>query len=140
MRLVGRAHCPVSQADFESVGCRFDPCWARWRIENSGFRELKAGWNLERAPWSWRHENVVRGRVTFTLIAFNVAQVAKTRRGQHLRNRGIRRLRRELGTTYGVAPVVVFTTAHFGLFHIEEIMALAGRPPRHSLWHPPPLS
>lgn len=110
----------------------------RWCIENSGFRELKEGWHLERAPWSWTDDKVVSARVTFTLIAYNIAQLAKTARGRQLTDRGIRRLRRELVTEYGPAPVVVFSKDAYGIFHIEEIMALLGAPPKHSLRRSPP--
>ncbi len=106
---------------------------ARWRIENNGFRELKEGWQLERAPWSRTSPTVVAARVAFTLIAFNVAQLMKTSKGRQLADRGIRRLRRELAAVYGLAPIVVFAKDVFAVFHIEEIMQLVGLPPQHSL-------
>ncbi|MEA3408098.1 MAG: hypothetical protein U9R48_08475 [Chloroflexota bacterium] len=34
----------------------------RWRIENTGFRELKEGRNLERASWSYTEDSVVASR------------------------------------------------------------------------------
>jgi hypothetical protein len=113
----------------------------RWRIENSGFRELKEAWHLEKAPWSYNSDDIVAARLTFTLIAYNVAQIAKTTAGRKLTDRGIRRLRRDLTTTYGLAPVIVFTESTFGIFHIEQIMAIAGLAPKHSLRpkpHPSP--
>lgn len=51
----------------------------RWLIENSGFREIKEGWHLEKAPWSYSDLTIVLARVTFTMLAFNVAQIAKRR-------------------------------------------------------------
>jgi hypothetical protein len=105
----------------------------RWRIENCGFRELKEAWHLEQAPWSHSNDNVVAARVSFTLVAYNVAQIAKTAQGRSLTDRGIRRLRQELATTHGIAPVIVFTKDAFAVFHIEQIMAVAGLDPRHSL-------
>ena len=79
-------------------------------------------------------------RVAFTLIAFNVAQIAKTAQGRRLTDRGIRRLRRELAQEYGPAPVVVFTKEAFDIFHIEEIMTAIGLAPAASLRrsHPRP--
>ena len=109
----------------------------RWRIENTGFRELKEGWNLERAPWSYTEDTVVAARLAFTLVAFNVAQIAKTAQGRRLTDRGIRRLRRELAPEYGPAPVIVFTEDAFGVFHIEEVMEALGLPPAASLRRPP---
>jgi hypothetical protein len=35
----------------------------RWRIENTGFRELKGGWHLEHAPWSYTDDTVVAAHV-----------------------------------------------------------------------------
>ena len=105
----------------------------RWLIENSGFRELKEAWHLEEAPWSHTNSEVVAARVCFTLVAYNVAQIAKTTQGRKLTDRGIRRLRRDLTATYGVAPVIVFTEGAFAVFHIEQVMAIAGLAPRHSL-------
>lgn len=111
----------------------------RWGIENSGFRELKEAWHLEQAPWSHTNDDVVAARVSFTMIAYNVAQIAKTAQGRSLANRGIRRLRQELTKTYGIAPVIVFTQEAFAVFHIEQIMAVAGMAPKHSL-RPTPKS
>jgi hypothetical protein len=128
----------VSTVPFPNAWAGYTFWRQRWRIENNGFREIKEGWSLERAPWSWHHERVVEGRVTLTLVAYNVAQVAKTQQGAHLQGRGIRRMRRALGREYGTAPVVVFTEDHFAVFHIEELLTLLGHPPRHALWHPPP--
>jgi hypothetical protein len=135
----------VSTKAFHSAWAGYR-CWRkRWHIENNGFRELKEGWHLERAPWSYTNATIVAARVTFTLTAFNVAQIAKTAHGRQLTHHGIRRLRRELAAQYGPAPVVVFTNDAFGIFHIEEIMALIGLPPKFSLRRPlpgadPPLS
>ncbi|MHB0876784.1 MAG: transposase [Anaerolineae bacterium] len=105
----------------------------RWLIENSGFRELKEAWHLEQAPWSHSNDDVVAARVCFTLIAYNVAQIAKTAQGRKLTDRGIRRLRHDLTATYGVSPVIVFTEHAFAVFHIEQVMSIAGLAPKHSL-------
>lgn len=112
----------------------------RWHIENSGFRELKEGWHLERASWRWTDDTVVAARVAFTLLAFNIAQLAKTAQGRQLTDRGIRRLRREMTAQYGPAPVIVFTTDTYAIFCIEEIMTIAGLAPKYLLQRPPPKS
>jgi hypothetical protein len=135
----------ASTQPFSSARAGYQRWRQRWQIENNGFRELKEGWHLERAPWSYTDDTVVAARVTFTLIAFNVAQIAKTAHGRQLTHHGIRRLRRELAAHYGPAPVVVFAADAFGIFHIEEIMTLIGLPPQFSLRRPlpgvdPPLS
>lgn len=114
----------------------------RWRIENRGFRELKEGWHLEKAPGSYTHQATVMARVAFTLRAFNVAQIAKSSRGRQLTDRGIRRLRHALVPEYGLAPVIVIAGDAYGVFHIEEIAEALGVPPafrlrRHAATAPP---
>lgn len=117
-----------------STGWQAYTMWRnRWRIENNGFRELKQGWHLERAPWSYSNQTTVTARVTFTLIAYNVAEIAKTSGGRQLIQRGIRRLRRDLTREVGPAPVIVFANNAYGIFDIEEIMTALGNPPRTSL-------
>ena len=108
----------------------------RWRVENNGFREIKEGWHLEKPPWSRVHATVVGARITFTLIAFNVAQVAKSSRGRQLIARGIRRLRREIVGDNGQAPVIVFAGDAYGIFHIEELLAAVRLPPTFHLHRP----
>jgi hypothetical protein len=117
----------------------------RWRIENCGFRELKEGWHLEAALWTFHDPVVAAGRVAFTLMACNVAQVARTKPGQRLQARGIRRLRRELTGSFGSVPVIVFAAGAFTVLHIEELVSLlGGAPPQFSFRgapaHAPPLS
>lgn len=123
----------VSTHAFASAWAGYRQWRSRWRIENTGFRELKEGWHLERAPWSYTDDTVVAARVAFTLMAFNVAQIAKTAQGRRLTKLGIRRLRRELISQYGSPPVIVFTQHAFGIFHIEEIVEVLGVPPDFSL-------
>jgi hypothetical protein len=45
----------------------------RWHIEDDGLHERKEGWLLQKDPWSYTQEALVLARVTFTLIAYNVA-------------------------------------------------------------------
>ena len=123
----------VSTASF-TTGWQAYTFWRqRWIIENNGFRELKEGWHLEKAPWSYTDATVVLARVTFTLLAFNVVQLAKTKRGKQLTQTGIRRLRRHLRREVGIAPVIVFAAGAYGIFDIEEVMVALGKPPLHFL-------
>jgi hypothetical protein len=108
----------------------------RWSIENRGYRELKEGWHLERAPWSYTNDTVVLARVTFTLVAYNVAQIAKTQAGRRLTHQGIRRLRRQLRREIGLAPVIVFANGAYGIFDVEEVVTALGRPPLFSVRRP----
>jgi hypothetical protein len=108
----------------------------RWHIENNGFREFKAGWHVEQAPWTRDDDGVAWARVTFTCIAFNTAQIAQTTAGRRLTQLGIRRLRRELTRQIGPAPVMVFARDCYGIFDIEEIVTALGAPPGVSLRRP----
>ena len=135
----------VSTAPFPTAWQAYTFWRNRWRVENSGFRELKEGWHLEEALWTFHNPVVAAARVAFTLIAFNVAQVARTRPGQRLQARGIRRLRRELNRRFGSVPVIVFAAGAFAVLHIEELVSLlGGAPPKFAFRGPsapaPPLS
>ena len=107
----------------------------RWTIENSGFRELKQGWHLEEALWTFRNTVIAAARLTFTLIAYNVAQIAKSNVAERLKTRGIRKLRQELNHQFGVrsSPVIVFAAGAFTVLHLEELVVLlGGKPPQFS--------
>jgi len=65
----------------------------RWHIEDDTYRELKEGWGLEEQCWG-RDRAAARGHLTLTCLAFTTAQVYRTRAGEQMARRGIRRLRR----------------------------------------------
>jgi len=101
---------------------------ARWGIENDGNRELKQGWDLE-TLWG-RNLATVTLSVVMKLLAYNYVKLFHTRSGSRLIAEGMRRFRaRVLDEGF---QVVVYAGAEFGLFHIEEIAALLGAPPKMS--------
>ena len=104
----------------------------RWVIEDDTFRELKEGWGLERAQWGTQ-SNTVHGRVTLTLLAFNTAQLYRTQGGQRLADTGIRRLRQLHQRDLGAAPVVLYRDGCYGVFALEDVLALLGAPVQQSL-------
>lgn len=115
----------------------------RWTIENSGFRELKEGWHLEEALWTFRNPVIAAARLTFTLIAYNVAQIAKSKVAERLKARGIRKLRQELNRQFGFrsSPIIVFAAGAFTVLHLEELVVLlGGKPPQFSFGKPGPGS
>jgi hypothetical protein len=123
----------VSTAPFASAWKAYTFWRNRWVVENSGFRELKEGWHLEKALWTFSNHTVVAARVAFTLIAYNVAQIAKTKVGKRLAARGIRKLRRKMSTRFGSVPIIVFAGEAYAVLHIEELVTLlGGAPPRFS--------
>jgi DDE family transposase len=105
---------------------------ARWHIEDDGYRELKEGWGLEEQRWG-RGAEAARGRVALTCLAFNTAQVYRTRAGERLAKKGIRRLRREHRRELGAAPVVVYVAGCYAVLAVEELLAAVGRPVQESL-------
>lgn len=107
----------------------------RWWIENAGFNELKEGWLLERYPWG-RSEEIVRGRVGFTLLAQQVVALYCQAAGRPLVGYGIRRLRRVLHLALGGPGMVVVVEDRFAVLHVEELLAALGHPVTQSLRRP----
>jgi hypothetical protein len=104
----------------------------RWHIEDDNYRELKEGWGLEEQRWG-RDAVAARGRVTLTCLAFNTAQAYRSRAGERLAKKGIRRLRREYRRQRGAAPVVVYVAGCYAVLSVEELLAAVGRPVQESL-------
>lgn len=105
---------------------------ARWHIEDDTFRELKEGWGLEAQRWG-RDTAVVQGRLTLTCLAFNTAQIYRGRAGARVAQLGIRRLRQQHRPELGAAPVVFYVGDCYGVFPLEEVLALLGTPVHVSL-------
>jgi hypothetical protein len=104
----------------------------RWHIEDESYRELKEGWGLEEQRWG-RDVKAAQGRVTLTCLAFNTAQVYRSRGGQRLARKGIRRLRREYRRELGAAPAVIYLSGCYAVLSLEELLAAVGTPVRESL-------
>ena len=126
------ASARVSTGDWPRPAAAFTAFRGRWTIEDDTFRELKEGWGLERQRWG-ATEAAVRGRVTLTLLAFNTAQVYRTRGGARLADKGIRRMRQEHRRELGAAPAVVYLAGCYGVFALEELLTLLGAPVRDSV-------
>jgi len=129
----------VASAPFKTAWQAYTFWRNRWTIENSGFRELKEGWHLEEALWTFHNPVIAAARLTFTLIAYNVAQIAKSKAAERLKARGIRKLRQELNRQFGFrsSPVIVFAAGAFTILHLEELVVLlGGKPPQFSFGRP----
>ena len=123
----------VATASFNTAWQGYTFWRNRWTIENSGFRELKEGWHLEEALWTFRNTVVAAARLTFTMLAYNVAQIAKSKVADRLKARGIRKLRQELNRQLGLrsSPVIVFAAGAFTILPLEElVILLGGKPPQ----------
>src|SRR4051794_25513878 len=104
----------------------------RWHIENDGYRELKEGFGLEEQRWG-RDAAAAHGRTTLTILAFNTAQVYRTRGGERLAKLGIRRLRRQSRPELGPSPVVIFLDDCYAVLAVEELLAAVGLAVRQGL-------
>jgi hypothetical protein len=100
-----------------------------WRslIENTTNRELKQGWLINKIPK--KTERAVTAHAILTLCMYNLTNAYRTDLGQKLTEGGIRRFR--LSTiTQTRSKVVAFTEEHYGIFDIQELMILLGKPPK----------
>jgi hypothetical protein len=80
-----------------------------------------------------REVAAIRGRVTLAGLAFNTAQVYRSRAGERLAKKGIRLLRREYRRELGPAPVVIYVDGRYAVLPLEEVLAVLGVPVRESL-------
>jgi hypothetical protein len=129
---VAEALALVSTRDWADGFAALQAYRPRWHIEDDGYRELKEGWGLEEQRWG-RDAAAARGRVALTCLAFNTAQVYRSRAGERLAKKGIRRLRREHRRELGAAPVVVYVAGCYAVLAVEELLAALGRPVQESL-------
>jgi hypothetical protein len=104
----------------------------RWHIENDAYRELKEGWGLEEQRWG-RDEAAARGRLALTCLAFNTAQVYRSRAGERLAGQAIRRLRQQHQPALGAAPAVIYLDGCYAVLALEDLLAVLGAPVRESL-------
>src|SRR4051812_1656787 len=104
----------------------------RWPIEDDAYRELKEGFGLEEQRWG-RDAAAAHGRTTLTILAFNTAQVYRTRGGERLARLGIRRLRRQSRPELGPSPVVIFLDDCYAVLAVEELLAAVGLAVRQGL-------
>jgi hypothetical protein len=73
------------------------------------------------------------------LVAYNVAQISKSKVAQRHKTHGVRKLRRELNRQNGLcsSPLIVFAAGAFTILHFEElIVRLGGKPPQFSFLAP----
>ena len=122
----------VSTRRFANGSAALQAFRPRWHIENDGYRELKEGFGLEEQRWG-RDAAVAHGRTALTILAFNTAQVYRTRGGERLARLGIRRLRRRSQPELGPSPVVVFLDDCYAVLAVEELLAVVGLALRQGL-------
>jgi hypothetical protein len=104
----------------------------RWHIENDGYRELKEGWGLEAQRWG-RDAAAALCRTTLTILAFNTAQVYRSRGGAKRAQEGIRRLRRQARKQLGPSPAVIFYADCYAVLSLEELLQAVGVDVRQGL-------
>ena len=122
----------VSTRRFANGSAALQAFRPRWHIENDGYRELKEGFGLEEQRWG-RDAAVAHGRTALTILAFNTAQVYRTRGGPRLAKLGIRRLRRQSQPELGPSPVVIYLDDCYAVLAVEELLATVGLAVRQGL-------
>lgn len=99
-------------------------------IENTTFKELKTGWLIEKLPK--KTEQAVITHVLLTVCMYNMCKAYRSQLGKEITEQGIRRFRTEtFAQTRG--KVVIITGSYYGIFDLEELMILAGKPPKYFL-------
>lgn len=125
----------VTPREYDDPWVMLERWGLRWRIENSGNRELKEGFLLEKGLWS-DHPTAVALSVFLRVIAYNTFRLYTSKRGQGWAIRGLRELHREVLHAGGLF-VIVEAGGEFGIFSIVEFAYLLGKPPRLQGAHPP---
>jgi hypothetical protein len=97
-------------------------------IENTTFRELKTGWLIESIPK--KTEPAVRTHAFLTVCMFNMCKAYRSQLGKKITEQGIRIFRRQ---TFAETrnKIVIIATPYYGIFDLEELAILWGKPPRY---------
>jgi len=97
-------------------------------IENTTFRELKTGWLIESIPK--KTEAAVRTHAFLTVCMYNMCKAYRSELGKKVIEQGIRRFRTE---TFAQTKnkVVIIAEPYYGIFDLEELAILWGRPPKY---------
>ena len=98
----------------------------RTLIENQGFRELKQGWHLTKFPK--KSYQAVVSHVFLTLFMCAMTSAYRSKEGQHFKEKGIRRYRREHLAAH---KILIIAGDYYGIFDIEEYSILMGKPPKY---------
>jgi len=95
-------------------------------IENTTFRELKQGWLINKVPKKTRRG--VTSHAILTVCMYNMTNAYRTELGEILAEKGVRRWRIQ---TYSETrnKIVIISGEYYGIFDIEELMILVGKPP-----------
>jgi len=97
-------------------------------IENTTFRELKQGWLINSIPK--KTEAAIRTHAFLTLCMFNMCRAYRTRIGRNITEEGIRRFRRHTCAETR-NKIVIISDDCYGIFDLEELMILLGKPPKY---------
>ena len=95
-------------------------------IENTTFRELKQGWLINTVPKKTRRG--VTSHAILTVCMYNMTNAYRTGLGEILAEKGIRRWRIQTWSETR-NKIVIIAGEYYGIFDIEELMILAGKPP-----------
>ncbi|MEW6063586.1 MAG: transposase, partial [Nanoarchaeota archaeon] len=97
-------------------------------IENTTFRELKTGWLIDSIPK--KTEPAVRTHVFLTVCMFNMCKAYRSQLGKERTEQGIRKFRRQT-FAQTMNKVVIIAEPYYGIFDLEELAILWGKPPKY---------
>ncbi len=97
-------------------------------IENTTFRELKTGWLIENIPK--KTEPAVRTHVFLTVCMFNMCKAYRNQLGKEIAEEGITRFRIQTSAQTR-NKIVIIAEPYYGIFDLEELAILWGRPPKY---------
>lgn len=96
-------------------------------IENQCFRELKQGYYLLSFPQ--KTKNAVTSHCILTLIIFSFINAYKTKQGQELAEKGVRRWReKQMGDS--IHKMIVYYDGIYGIVDVEELFYIMGMTPK----------
>jgi hypothetical protein len=97
-------------------------------IENTTFRELKTGWLIDNIPK--KTEPAVRTHVFLTVCMYNMCKAYRSQIGKEITDQGIRKFRTKTFAET-INKVVIISAPYYGIFDLEELAILWGRPPKY---------
>ncbi|MCG2692927.1 transposase [Candidatus Parcubacteria bacterium] len=97
-------------------------------IENTTFRELKTGWLIDNIPK--KTEPAVRTHVFLTVCMYNMCKAYRSQLGKEITEQGIRKFRTKTFADT-INKVVIISEPYYGIFDLEELAILWGRPPKY---------
>jgi hypothetical protein len=99
----------------------------RWRVENTGFHELKEGYLLEKGVWG-RCAQAIALSILLRVIAYNTCRLYASSHGRGWTIRGLRAMQREVFDAAGMF-IIAEAAGEYAVLRAKEMLYLLGKPP-----------